>query len=81
MLLKDNLWTISKLQTTCFYHKNSKSYMLLNMATLKKTLCKINKACYPICMLLNTIYEHSNDKQELKGIFNIVFGVNYIFVV
>ena len=37
---KNNLLTIPKLQTACFYHKNSKSYKLLNMMTLKKTLCK-----------------------------------------
>ena len=36
MSLKDNLLTISKLQTACFYHKKSKSYKLLNMTTLKK---------------------------------------------
>ena len=41
MFLKDNLLTILKLQTAGFYHKNSKSYKLLNMTTLKKMLCKV----------------------------------------
>ena len=41
MSLKDNLLTIPKLQTACFYHTKSKSYKLLNMTTLKKTLCKV----------------------------------------
>ena len=41
MCLKDNLLTIQKLQTACFYHKHSKSYKLLNMTSLKKTLCKV----------------------------------------
>ena len=70
MSLKDHLLTIQKLQTACFYHKNFKSYKLLNITTLKKTLCKVrifsfeNTACSPTCMLLNTIYEHSIDKQD-----------------
>ena len=41
MPLKDNLLNISKLQTACFDHKNSKNYKLLNMTTLKKALCKV----------------------------------------
>ena len=55
------------------------------MTTPKKTLCTVrtflfkNKACNPICKLLNTIYEHYIDKQELKGILNIVSGVKYQF--
>ena len=58
MSLKDNLLTISKLQTTYIYHKNSTCYKPLNMAALRKTLCKVrtllfqNKACNHICMLL-----------------------------
>ena len=87
MSLKDNLLTIPKLQTDCFYHKYSKSYNLLNMKTLMKTLCKVrifsfkNTACNPIHMLLNTMYEHSIDKQDRKGILNIVSGVKYHFEV
>ena len=55
----------------------------MNMTTPYKTLCKVrtfsskNKACNPICKLLNTIYEHYIDHQECKGILNIVSGVNY----
>ena len=30
-------------------------------------------------MLLNTIYEHSIDKQDWKGILNIVSGAKYYF--
>ena len=30
-------------------------------------------------MLLNTIYEHSINKQDWKGIFNIVSDVKYHF--
>ena len=30
-------------------------------------------------MLLNTIYAHSIDKQDWKGIFNIVSSVKYNF--
>ena len=30
-------------------------------------------------MLLNTIYEHSIDKQDRKGLLNIVSGVKYLF--
>ena len=30
-------------------------------------------------MLLNTIYEHSFDKQDGKGLLNIVSGVKYHF--
>ena len=30
-------------------------------------------------MLLNTIYEHSIDKQDWKGVWNIVSGVKYHF--
>ena len=41
MSLKGSLLTIPKLQTACFYHKHYKSYKLLNMTTLKKTLCKV----------------------------------------
>ena len=36
-----------------------------------------NKACNPICKLLNTIYEHYIDKERLKGVLNIVSGVKY----
>ena len=32
-------------------------------------------------MLLNTIYEHSADKHDCKGKWNIVSGVKYIFAV
>ena len=52
------------------------------MTTQKKTLCKVrnfsfkNTAYIPIYMLLNTIYEHSIDKQDKQGILNIVSGVN-----
>ena len=66
MSLRDNYLIISKLQTVYFYHKN----LLLNMPTPKKRLCNVrtfppeNKACTPICKLLNTIYEHYIDKQE-----------------
>ena len=87
MSLTDNFLTIPKLQTAYFYHKHSKSYKLLNMTTLKKTLCKVrifsskNTAYNPICMLLNTIYEHYIDKQDWKGILNIVSGVKYHFYV
>ena len=55
------------------------------MTTPKKTLCTVrtfrfkNKACTPICKLLNTIYEHYIDKQERKGILNIVSVVKYKF--
>ena len=81
MCLKDNYLTISKLQTDCFYHKHFRSCKLLNVVTPKKTLCNVrtfspkNKASNPICKLLNTIYENYIDKQEWKGIFNIVSGV------
>ena len=70
MSLKDNYMTMSKLQIACFYHKNFRTYKLLNMTTCKKTLCNVrtfsskNKAQNPICKLLNTIYEHYIDKQE-----------------
>ena len=63
MSLKDSYLTISKLQTACFYHKNFRSCKLLNMTTPKRTICTVrtfslkNKACNPICKLLNTIYE------------------------
>ena len=30
-------------------------------------------------MHLNTIFEHSFDKQDWKGILNIVYGVKYHF--
>ena len=56
------------------------------MTTPKKTLCTVrtfsikNKACNPICKLLNTIYEHYIDKQEWKGILTIVSGVKYQFL-
>ena len=41
MHLKNHLLNISKLQTACFYRKKlKKSYKLLNMTALKKTLCK-----------------------------------------
>ena len=69
MFLKDNQLTISKLQTACFYHYNNRKYKLLNMTTPNKTLCTVrtfsfkNKACYPICKLLNTMYERYIDKQ------------------
>ena len=59
------------------------SYKLLNMSTPNKTLCTVrtfsfkNNACYPICKLLNTIYEHDIDKQGWKGVFNIVSGVKW----
>ena len=36
-----------------------------------------NTTCNPICMLLKTIYEHSIDKQDRKGILNSVSGVKY----
>ena len=55
------------------------------MTTPKKMSCTVrtfsfkNKACNPICKLLNTIYEHYIDKQELKGILSIVSGVKYHF--
>ena len=55
------------------------------MTTPKKTLCTLrtfsdkNKAYQLICKLLNTIYEHYIDKQELKGILNIVSGVKFQF--
>ena len=57
------------------------------MTTPKKTVCDIrtisfkNKACNPTCKLLNTNYKHFIDKQELKGILNIVSGVKYHFFV
>ena len=38
MYLYGNLLTIPKPQTAGFYHKNCKSYKLLNVTTLKKTL-------------------------------------------
>ena len=85
MSVKDNLLTILKLQTACFYHTNSKSYKLLNVTTLKKTLYKVrissfyNTACNPICMLLNTIYEHTIDKQDGKGIIYIFFWCKISF--
>ena len=41
MSLKDISLIIPKLQTACFYHKNSKSYKLLDMTTLKKLLGKV----------------------------------------
>ena len=69
MSLKENQLTISKLQTACFYHKNFRRYKLLNMTTPNKMLCIVrtfsfkNKACKPICKLLNTIYEHYIEKQ------------------
>ena len=87
MSLKNSLLTISKLQIACFYHKNFRSYKLLNMTTPKITLCFVrtfsfkNKACNPICKLLKTIHDHCIDKQEPKGILNIVSGVKYQFFV
>ena len=87
MFLKDDLFTISKLQTACIYHKNFRSYKLLNMTTPKKTICTVrtflfkNKACNSICKLLITIYEHFIDNQEWKGILNIVYGINYHFLI
>ena len=33
MFGKDNYWTVSKLQTCCFYHNYFKNYKLLNMIT------------------------------------------------
>ena len=41
MTLTNNLLTIPQLQTSCFFRKNSKSYQLLNVTTLKKTLRKV----------------------------------------
>ena len=35
---KDNYLTVSKLQTSCFYHKYFKNYKLLNMTTTNKML-------------------------------------------
>ena len=73
MSVKDNYLFISKLQTASFYHKNLRSYKLLNMTTPKKSLCNVrtfsskNKACDPICKLLNTIYEHYIDKEASTG--------------
>ena len=58
MSLKGNLLAIP--MQACFYHKNAKIYKLLNMTTLKKTLCQVrifsfyNTACNPICMLSKT---------------------------
>ena len=40
-----------------------------------------NKACTPTCKLSNTIYELHVDKQERKGILDIVSGVKYQFLV
>ena len=40
MSIKDNLLTISNLQTACSYHKNLNTYKLLNILTQKKTLRK-----------------------------------------
>ena len=83
MSLKDNLLTISKLQTPCFYHKNLRSYKLLNMTTPNKTLCTVktfsfkSKASNPICKLLNTVYGHYIDTQGWKGVLNSVSGVKY----
>ena len=57
------------------------------MTTPNKTLCTVrtfsfkNKACNPICTLLNTIYKHYIDKEGLKGVLNIVSGVKYQFFV
>ena len=34
---------------------------------------------YQLCMPLNTMYEHSIDKQDLKEILNIASGVKYHF--
>ena len=39
--LNDKLLTISKLQTASFYHKNYRSYKLLNMTTPDKTVCTV----------------------------------------
>ena len=55
MIGKDNNLTVSKLQTSCFYHNYFKNYKLLNMATPKKrvnmdgTISLFKLAC-------NTIY-------------------------
>ena len=56
------------------------------MTTPKKTLCTVRtfsfkkRACNPICKLLSTIYEHYIDKEERKGILNIVSGVKNPFL-
>ena len=57
------------------------------MTTPKKTFCNVrtfsskNKACNPICKLSNTIYMGIIlIKKRVKGIFNIVSGVNYQFL-
>ena len=66
MSLKDHYLIISKLRKAFFYHKNFRSYKLLNTTTPKKTLCNVitfsskNKAWHPICKLLNTIYYNQN---------------------
>ena len=75
---------VSKTQLTDHFKTAvTKTSTVIICSTQKKALCKVrtkNKACNPICKLLNTIYKHPINAQKWKGILNIASGVVYFFV-